>query len=173
MTGITQSKRRAGLHVPPEARFAAGVALSAASGVGAGMAIHYPGLGAALGTALGVGIGTVLLTWQGKTPTSTGERLLLDQTGRGAGITPSFVADAEGDVRVSWEVAGRSPSGLLPHATFALRRKCSREATVAFRNQQRGGSVTSLLTPGIYKIHVLATPWTSWRVRATVVKALP
>ena len=171
MTRITRNKRRAGVHVPPEARFAAGVALSAASGVGAGMAIQYPGLGAALGTALGVGIGTVLLTWQGNAPTGTGERVLLDQAGRGAGITPAFVA--EGDVRVSWEVAGRSPSGLLPYVTFTLRCKGNPAAAVTFRNQQRGGGVTSTLTPGVYVIHVLATPWTSWRVRATVVKALP
>ena len=171
MIGITWGKRRASVHIPPEAQFGAGVALGAGIGAGVGIAIQYPGLGVALGIALGVGISTLLLDRQGKAPRDTGERLLLDQAGRGASITQAFVADADGAVRVHWEVAGRSPSGLLPHATFALRRKGStgsQATAVTFRGQQRDGSATSALPPGVYVIRVLATPWTSWRVRVTM-----
>jgi hypothetical protein len=133
-------------------------------GVALGLVLGVPELGVACGLPLGVTLGAAL-SLRGSETTMTNGHVLLRAEGQGDGMSATFTAS--GAVHLAWEVAGRSPARLGPHAGFFLSREEDASTTASFPAQTHAASTTRVLLPGRYVITVFATPWTTWRVRVT------
>ena len=154
------------MQLPCAHQWAGAITLGTMLGAGLGLVLGAPDLGVAVGLPLGVSLAAALHL-RGSETTATTRPLLLTAHGQGEGATAPFTAS--GPVYLAWQVWGRSPSRLGPHARFVLSPAGDTDTTTSFGAHPHAASAVQELRPGRYVITVHATPWTSWWVRVWAV----